>query len=66
VSPALGEADISLTGPSAHGLGIDRMALADALDRVETADSIDWLTMAATLKPKNGLFADWLATTGEA
>ncbi|HEY1375757.1 MAG TPA: hypothetical protein VGF55_03150 [Gemmataceae bacterium] len=36
----------------------------EAMPRATSEDRIDWLAAAATLKPKGGLLADWLADVG--
>ena len=44
--------------------GSTAIALLSDAPRPSAEDQVDWLTAIATLKPKSGLFADWLADDG--
>jgi PQQ-like domain len=41
-------------------------ALLSETPRLSAEDQVDWLTAATALKPKNGMFADWLAAADRA
>jgi hypothetical protein len=54
-----------LPGPADAPVGSTTSLLNEA-PRASDEDRVDWLSVAATLKSKNGLFFDWLAATDDA